>query len=99
MPDTHTSPADAAAGPTEAEAAVRAWIQDAFAARNGAPLEALGPDDELIESRIIDSLTLMNLIHFLEELVEREIPMQGIDVDSFRTLRRIGATYLSGGPS
>ena len=46
---------------------------------------------DLIESDVIDSMTLLRLISFLEENYGIEIPDQEIVPDNFRSLSSIGA--------
>ncbi|MFE5714243.1 acyl carrier protein [Streptomyces sp. NPDC056501] len=55
------------------------------------------PEDlDLIESRLIDSLGFMEFILLLEDLIGRELQIDRIDVDQFRTLRSLKDTFLKG---
>ncbi len=54
----------------------------------------LGPDVDLIDERVVDSLGFLNFIFMIEELVGAPIPMDAINVDDFRTLRRIREKFL-----
>jgi len=69
--------------------AVRAFIVE----RNPA-LPELGLDDDLIDSRAIDSLAFVDFVFLLEELRGEMIDPEDIDVDDFRTLRRISERFL-----
>ncbi|MFK0288010.1 acyl carrier protein [Streptomyces sp. NPDC090499] len=55
---------------------------------------SLGLDDDLIDSRAIDSLAFVDFVFLLEELGGRPIDPEGLDVDDFRTLRTIRARFL-----
>ncbi len=50
-------------------------------------------DEDLIETGLIDSLTLVMLINALEERFACELPLDDFDIDNFRSARRITA-YL-----
>ncbi|WP_329625269.1 acyl carrier protein [Streptomyces sp. NBC_01255] len=55
------------------------------------------PDDlDLIESRLIDSLGFMEFILLLEDLIGRELSLDRIDVNQFRTLRSLTEHFLKG---
>ncbi|MEV7279337.1 acyl carrier protein [Streptomyces sp. NPDC093111] len=55
------------------------------------------PDDfDLIESRLIDSLGFMEFVLLLEDLIGRELSLEQIDVDQFRTLRSLTDHFLKG---
>jgi acyl carrier protein len=54
----------------------------------------LGPDVDLIDQRVVDSLGFLNFIFMIEELVGEPIPIDTINVDDFRTLRRIREKFL-----
>lgn len=55
------------------------------------------PDDlDLIENRLIDSLGFMEFVLLLEDLIGRELQLDQLDVDQFRTLRSLTDTFLKG---
>ncbi|MEU3691863.1 nitronate monooxygenase [Streptomyces narbonensis] len=55
------------------------------------------PEDlDLIESRLIDSLGFMEFILLLEDLIGRELSLDRIDVNQFRTLRALTDNFLKG---
>lgn len=74
----------------EALKPVTAWLL----ARNPETGE-IPADLDLIENRLIDSLGFMEFILLLEDLVGRELPLQELDVDRFRSLRAIHDNFLS----
>jgi acyl carrier protein len=57
--------------------------------------QAIDDNANLIESGVIDSMTLLRLVSFLEENYGIEIPDQEIVPDNFRSLSAIG-TFLAG---
>ncbi|MGW8357703.1 acyl carrier protein [Streptomyces wedmorensis] len=59
-------------------------------------VEEIPEDLDLIESRLIDSLGFMEFILLLEDLIGRELQLDRIDVDQFRTLRSLKDTFLKG---
>jgi acyl carrier protein len=53
-------------------------------------IEVPSVDTDLIESSLLDSLSLVELIALLEEELGIEISLHEVDIDSFRSIRRIG---------
>lgn len=70
---------------------VRVWLL----ARNP-EVAAIDWDEDLIDSRLIDSLDFPQLILFLEELAGRELELTAENVVGFRTLRGIRDKVLAG---
>lgn len=58
--------------------------------------EEIPEDLDLIENRLIDSLGFMEFLLLLEDLIGRELQLNQIDVDQFRTLRSINQHFLKG---
>jgi D-alanine--poly(phosphoribitol) ligase subunit 2 len=54
-------------------------------------VHAPGPDVDLIESGLIDSLSLVTLIAELETAFDVRFPLESFDVEDFRTLERMAA--------
>jgi D-alanine--poly(phosphoribitol) ligase subunit 2 len=50
-----------------------------------------GPDVDLIETGLIDSLSLVTLIAELETAFDVRFPLESFDVEDFRTLERMAA--------
>jgi hypothetical protein len=63
---------------------VRSWLL----ARNP-DVEDIGLDDDIIDTRLIDSLAFPELLLLLEDLTGRELALTPDNVVSFRTLRGI----------
>jgi acyl carrier protein len=76
-------------------AALRAWLAKA---RAGATDVAIAPDTDLIESRIIDSLQIVEFILFLEDQSGRAILDEDLDPNTLRTLDSIYACYFEEHP-
>jgi acyl carrier protein len=53
-------------------------------------------DLDLIESRVLDSLSFLEFVFFLEEITGREIKVTAEVVESFRTLRKIEEKIFGG---
>lgn len=70
---------------------LRTWLL----ARNPNVVD-IGLDDDLIDSRVIDSLAFTEFLLMLEELVGHEITLDASNVTSFRTLRGIRDHVLTG---
>jgi acyl carrier protein len=51
-------------------------------------------DDDLIDGRAIDSRAFIDFVILLEELGGRVIDPDELDIEDFRTLRRIAARFL-----
>ncbi|MES1245204.1 MAG: acyl carrier protein [Acidobacteriota bacterium] len=54
----------------------------------------LDPDLDLIENRVIDSLSFLDFVFFLEELTGRELQATAETVHHFQTLRAIEGNIL-----
>ncbi|MFI6763754.1 acyl carrier protein [Micromonospora sp. NPDC050417] len=58
----------------------------------------IDPDTDLIQTGIIDSLSVMALLVFLEDETGRHVPLEDLLLDSIRTARTIGDVYGSRTP-
>jgi acyl carrier protein len=52
-------------------------------------VRSVGDDDELIESRVLDSFALLEFVFFVEEVFGREIVLDESVAKNFRTLASI----------
>jgi acyl carrier protein len=59
-------------------------------------IQHIAPDQDLIDSRILDSLRFMNFIFLLEELTGEQFEVDRISVDDFRSIARIESRFLKG---
>lgn len=75
----------------EAIERVRAWLL----ARNP-EVSTIGWDEDLIDSRLIDSLDFPQLLFLLEDLAGQELELTVENVTGFRTLRGIRDKVLAG---
>lgn len=66
------------------------WILERHPERDDIPA-----DYDLIENRLIDSLTFVEFVFLLEQVSGRSIDMETIDVDDFRKLEVIDERFLS----
>ena len=57
--------------------------------RDELSIEVPGPDVDVIETGLLDSLGLVTLVVSLEQSCGVEIPFETLDVDDFRTTRSI----------
>jgi acyl carrier protein len=71
-------------------------ILDFLRSKNPKLGEDLDPDLDLIDSRIIDSLAFVEFIFVLEAASGREISVENVSVDDFRTIRSISRRFLDG---
>lgn len=76
-------------------AALRAWL---FHANADAATLRLEPGTDIIESRILDSLQVVEFILFLEEKTERAILAEDLNPDTLRTLDSIYQCYFERRP-
>lgn len=67
----------------ELEASISRLVQDVLF------VDVPGHDTDLIEEGLLDSLGLVSLITELEAALGFELPLDDLDVDSFRTIRGI----------
>jgi acyl carrier protein len=59
-------------------------------------IQDIDPDFDIIENRVIDSLSFTEFILFLEEVSGREIQLYTDSVNVFRTLRSIQDNIING---
>lgn len=59
-------------------------------------LTSIDPDLDLIESRVLDSLGFVNFLYVLEEHTGREIALDQVSPEDFRTVNRIAERFLGG---
>lgn len=50
--------------------------------------------DDLIENRLIDSLQFMDFVLYIEELSGKEISMEGLNIEDFRSVDKIAASFF-----
>jgi acyl carrier protein len=53
-----------------------------------------GIDEDLIESGVLDSMALVELLHAIEQEFAVELPLEDLDVDLLRSVRGI-ASYVT----
>lgn len=68
---------------------VRDWILKRHPER-----EDIAPDLDLIENRLIDSLSFVEFVFLLEQLSGRTIEMETLEVDAIRTLGAIDSNFF-----
>lgn len=56
---------------------------------------APGPDVDIIQAGLIDSLALVTLLFELEREFDVQLPLETLDVDDFRTIANIARTLTS----
>lgn len=57
-------------------------------------LTSIDPDLDLIENRILDSLSFVSFLYVIEEQTGREILLEDVTPDDFRTLSRIRKRFF-----
>jgi len=70
---------------------LREWIH---AANPSAGALCVDPETDLIKSRILESLQLVELVLFLERRTGREILAEHLNPDAFRTLNSIFLNFF-----
>jgi len=53
----------------------------------------IGEDEDLLASGLLDSLSVMSLIHFIEQDLSIDVPAEDVTIENFVSLRAIEA-YL-----
>ncbi|MFJ9843744.1 acyl carrier protein [Kitasatospora sp. NPDC101155] len=69
---------------------IKAWILMRHPERTD-----IAPDLDLIENRLIDSLSFVEFVFLLEQVSGRKIDMTALEVDHARTLRIIEERFLT----
>jgi acyl carrier protein len=59
-------------------------------------LQVIDPDFDLIENRVLDSLSFVDFLYVLEEQTGQEISLDTVSAEDFRTLNRIKARFFDG---
>jgi len=60
-------------------------------------VQSVGDEDELIESRVLDSFALLQFVLYIEEVFGREIVLDESIARNFRTLASICRYFKMGG--
>jgi len=76
-----------------AEASIKQFIVESLMAGSGR--DTIEPDEQLVNSKIIDSLGMMRLITFLEEHFEIEVDDGDVGNENFGTLQTL-VNYVEG---
>jgi len=74
---------------THRETEIRDFIATEVLAEKQLP--SLGVDDPLIESELLDSIAIMQVVVFCEQVFEFEIPDEQLKPENFGTIRAIAA--------
>ncbi|GAA2257372.1 hypothetical protein GCM10010232_54200 [Streptomyces amakusaensis] len=69
---------------------VRAWILSRHPER-----ESVASDENLIESRLVDSLSFVELVYTIEAAADVEIDFDAIDIQDFQTLSAIEKAFFA----
>ena len=74
-------------------AALSRYISDELL--SGRVAEGVAEDDDLLGSGLLDSLSVMLLVFFIEQEFGIEVPPEDVTIENFQTVARLGA-YLEG---
>jgi acyl carrier protein len=69
---------------------VRAWILSKHPDR-----VSLGADENLIESRLVDSLSFAELVYVIEEASGLEIDFESLDIQDFQTISSVEKAFFN----
>jgi acyl carrier protein len=69
---------------------LRDWIL-----KNSPKIQSVEDDDDLIESRALDSLAFMRFVYFIEEVFDREVVLDESVAQNFRTLAAVCRHFKS----
>jgi hypothetical protein len=81
----------ATATDTDTLAAIKAWLLV-----RTPDVGDIDLDFDIVENRVIDSLSFMEFVFFLEKVSGRDVELKAQSVNSFRTLRSIRDNVLKG---
>ena len=56
---------------------------------NSSDVATIGPDEDLLEDSIVDSLGIMRLISFIEQKYEFSVPSEDVVIENFLTINTI----------
>ncbi|MFD0772487.1 phosphopantetheine-binding protein [Streptomonospora algeriensis] len=60
--------------------------------------ETIGMDEDLIENRLVDSLSFVEFIFTIEQASGTEVPMETLDLELLRTLDSISKNFFASHP-
>lgn len=72
---------------------------EGYLRRKRPELGAIDPDFDLIENRVLDSLGFVDFLYFLEQHTGREIALEEVSPEDFRTIRAIRARFFEEAPA
>jgi len=58
-------------------------------------IQDIAPDQDLIDSRLVDSLSFVELLILIQQLSGKTIDQSDLDIESFRTLDAIDNRYFA----
>lgn len=79
--------------PAEGRVAAAELVTEYLLARRP-DLEYIDPRMDLIENRVLDSMRFLDFLYFLEEKTGREILLEEVTPEDFRTLETITARFF-----
>ncbi|ALE76402.1 hypothetical protein FRP1_16730 [Pseudonocardia sp. EC080625-04] len=62
---------------------------------NNPELTTVDPSEDLIESRLIDSLQFVEVLSIIEDAIGHEVDVSRLTVDDFRSLDAITRTFFT----
>jgi acyl carrier protein len=63
---------------------------------NNPGLDDVDPHADLVDEGLINSLQFISFLMLIEELREREVPEEDVEIDRFRSLATIYANFFDG---
>lgn len=65
--------------------------------RDDLHLEVTDPEFDLVESGLLDSMALIDLVHRLEQVVGVRLDLETLDLEDWRSVRRITSLLVRAG--
>jgi acyl carrier protein len=63
---------------------LRSWILE-----NNPAIQSIGDDDELIDSRVLNSFAFLQFVYYIEEVFGQEVVLDEKSVGNFRSLASV----------
>ncbi|HLG23074.1 MAG TPA: acyl carrier protein [Candidatus Manganitrophaceae bacterium] len=68
---------------------IKQFLIDEICADQGLDIREIAEEDDLVDSGVLDSLSILKLLSFLDEEYQIDISADAINLDAFKTLESI----------
>ncbi len=77
-------------------AVIERWLLKRSESMERQQLATIDPDLDLVDAGLVDSLRIVEFVVLVGQVAGKRIDMNDLDLDRFRTLRRVSDNFLGG---